>query len=278
MAQVGSGLPKHEAAAAQREHRTHAELRQTPADVLIIGSQVVYGTVGMSAALPVLHREGLHVLAVPTIVLSAMPHYANCHAVPHDAGWLADTLNDLVVLGLVDEITTIATGYFASAEQVEVVATWLRQIRLSHPHITVVVDPTIGDYDVGVYTAPGIDAALREHLVPLATGLVPNAFEFSHLTDQADDPVAAARAMLGEHGQWVVVTSSEVAGETVTDLIITRDSTTQVSNPLVVTGAKGAGDVYAAALVAGLHNKMTLVDAATHAAATVHAGLTARAL
>ncbi len=232
----------------------------------------------MSAALPVLHREGLHVLAVPTIVLSAMPHYANCHAVPHDAGWLADTLNDLVVLGLVDEITTIATGYFASAEQVEVVATWLRQIRLSHPHITVVVDPTIGDYDVGVYTAPGIDAALREHLVPLATGLVPNAFEFSHLTDQADDPVAAARAMLGEHGQWVVVTSSEVAGETVTDLIITRDSTTQVSNPLVVTGAKGAGDVYAAALVAGLHNKMTLVDAATHAAATVHAGLTARAL
>ncbi|NMB22444.1 MAG: pyridoxal kinase, partial [Corynebacterium sp.] len=262
----------------QREHRTHAELRQTPADVLIIGSQVVYGTVGMSAALPVLHREGLHVLAVPTIVLSAMPHYANCHAVPHDAGWLADTLNDLVVLGLVDEITTIATGYFASAEQVEVVATWLRQIRLSHPHITVVVDPTIGDYDVGVYTAPGIDAALREHLVPLATGLVPNAFEFSHLTDQADDPVAAARAMLGEHGQWVVVTSSEVAGETVTDLIITRDSTTQVSNPLVVTGAKGAGDVYAAALVAGLHNKMTLVDAATHAAATVHAGLTARAL
>lgn len=278
MAQVGSGTPTAEAAALQREHRKHAELRQTPADVLLISSQVVYGTVGMSAALPVLHREGLQALALPTIVLSSMPHYANCHVAAHDPQWLADSLNDLVVLGLIDEVTTIATGYFASVEQVEVVAMWLRRIRVSHPHLTVVVDPTIGDYDVGVYTAPGIDEALRDHLMPLATGLVPNAFEFSHLSPTPGHAAEQARGLLGEHGEWVVVTSFAMDDTTVTDLIVTRTETFEVHNPLVSSKAKGAGDVYAAALIAGLHKNTTLIHAATHAAHTVHAGLTARAL
>ncbi|GAB3596489.1 Pyridoxine kinase [Corynebacterium faecale] len=278
MARVGQGAPASEAAALQREHRRHAEMNQQPADVLLIGSQVVYGTVGMSAALPVLHREGLQVLAIPTIVLSAMPHYVNCHTAPHDAQWLADTLNDLVVLGLIDEISTVATGYFASADQVEVVAAWLRDIRDTHPHLTVVVDPTIGDSDVGVYTAPGIDVALRDHLVPLATGLVPNAFEFTHLADTPGDAAARARALLGEHGEWVVVTSFALGSEMVTDLIVTRTDIHEVPNPLVDSTAKGAGDVYAAALVAALHKQATLVDAATIAATTVRAGLTARSL
>ncbi len=278
MAQVGSGVPEAEAAQLQRQHRKHAELNQRPADILLIGSQVVYGTVGMSAALPVLHREGLQVLAVPTIVLSSMPHYANCHVAPHDAQWLADTLEDLVVLGLIDEISTIATGYFASAQQVEVVAAWIRTIRQSHPHLTVVVDPTIGDTDVGVYTAPGIDTALHEHLIPQATGLLPNSFEFSHLATVSGDAVVAARSLLGEHGEWIVVTSHSIDTETVTDLIVTQSDAVVIQNPLVPSNAKGAGDVYAAALIAGLHKKMTLTGAATHAAAIVRDGLTSRML
>lgn len=278
MAQVGSGETPDRAAVLQRQHRTHAEMNQRPADVLLIGSQVIYGTVGMSAALPILHREDLQVLAVPTIVLSSMPHYANCHATPHDPQWLADSLEDLLVLGLIDEISTIATGYFASAEQVEVVATWLRKIRVSHPHLNVVVDPTIGDHDVGVYTAPGIDEALRAHLIPLATGLVPNAFEFSHLTTTSGDALTQARSMLGEYGQWVVVTSFDMDTESVTDLLVTRTEHVEVKNPLVATTAKGAGDVYAAALIAALHKKMTLIQASTHAAHTVGAVLTARVL
>lgn len=278
MAQVGHGVSAAEAAELQREHRRHAEMNQQPADVLLIGSQVVYGSVGMSAALPVLHGENLQVLAIPTIVLSAMPHYANCHTAPHDAQWLADTLDDLVVLGLIDEISTIATGYFASADQVEVVAEWLRGIRETHPHLTVVVDPTIGDSDVGVYTAPGIDQALREHLVPLATGLVPNAFEFDHLADTPGEAVDRARALLGEHGEWVVVTSFITGSDMVTDLIVTRTGVREVHHPLIDSTAKGAGDVFAAALVAALHKQATLVDAATFAATTVRAGLTARSL
>lgn len=278
MAQVGSGETPDKAAALQREHRKHAELNQRPADVLLIGSQVIYGTVGMSAALPVLHNEELQVLGVPTTVLSAMPHYANCHVAPHDARWLAESLNDLVVLGLIDEISTIATGYFASAEQVEVVAAWLQELRHSHPQLNIVVDPTIGDHDVGVYTAPGIDAALRDHLIPLATGLVPNAFEFSHLASSSGDAVEQARGMLGEHGQWVVVTSFAMDGDSVTDLIVTRDDSLEVHNPVVETTAKGAGDVYAAALIAGLHKQLSLVDAAAHAATVVGTSLIARAL
>lgn len=278
MGPVGSGVPVAEAATLQREHREYAELNQKPADVLLIGSQVVYGSVGLNAALPVLHKEGLRVLAIPTIVLSSMPHYANSHRTLHDPQWLADSLDDLVVLGLIDEISTIATGYFASAGQVEVVAAWLKKIRVSHPHVTVIIDPTIGDSDVGVYTAPGIPEALQAHLMPLATGLTPNAFEFSYLASAPGTAVERARTLLGPHGEWVVVTSFAIDAATVTDLIVTRTEVIEVANPLVRSSAKGAGDVYAAALVAALHKKKTLVDAASHAGNTVRAGLAARVL
>lgn len=278
MAPVGQGLPPAESALVQRAHRAGAELNLTPAAAVMIGSQVSYGSVGLSAALPVTLAAGVRVLPVPTVLLSSMPHYANSHRAVLDPDWLAQTLTDLEALGLLREISTIATGYFASAAQIEVVADWIRGIRVRHPQIRVIVDPTFGDTDAGVYTAPEIAVALRGHLIPLATGLLPNAFEFAHLTAGTEDPVAAARGLLGEHGEWLVVTSRQLSDDEVVDLVVTRSEVHRVCSPRVRTEAKGAGDVYAAALLAALHRGMTLVDAATQAARTVHAGLSARAL
>lgn len=253
------------------------ELDQTPVGAVCIGSQVLYGSVGLSAAQPVARAAGVRIIPVPTVLLSAMPRYASSHRVVQDPRWLAESLEDLGELGLLDEISTIATGYFASAAQIEVVGEWLRGIRISHPQLRVIVDPTIGDTDVGVYTAPEIAVALREHLIPQATGLLPNAFEFDHLTG-AGDPVSAARELLGPHGEWVVITSRELSDTRVTDLVVTRTEVHRVHSARVDTGAKGAGDVYAAALVAALHHGHPLLDAATQAAHTVRAGLEARAL
>ncbi|WP_080795909.1 PfkB family carbohydrate kinase [Corynebacterium pacaense] len=257
---------------AQRAHRGVAEFNRQPADVLLIGSQVVYGAVGITGALPIYHDAGMRVLALPTVILSSMPHYANSHRSVQPAQWIGQTMDDLLELGLIDEISTVVTGYFASPEQIEVVADRLRGIRTTHPHLRFVVDPTVGDSDVGVYTAPGIAEALAAHLIPQATGLTPNVFEFDHFTGEGD-PVTRARGLLGPRGRWVVVTSASHDEDTVSNLIVTRTAVHEVSAPHIDSGAKGTGDVFTAALVAGLHRGMELVDAAAAAAAAVSGGL-----
>ena len=74
-----------------------------------------------------------------------------------------------------------------------------------------------------------------------------------------------------------VVSATETAGTTVTR-IVTRDSVQEIASATVDTTAKGAGDVYAAALIAALHKDFSLIDAASHASNTVRAGLQTKAL
>ncbi|BAU95294.1 pyridoxal/pyridoxine/pyridoxamine kinase [Corynebacterium suranareeae] len=247
------------------------EFDQRRADVVMIGSQVVYGSVGLSAAIPVMHNESLRVVAVPTVVLSSMPRYASSHRQPMSDQWLSDTLKDLVDLGIIDEVSTISTGYFASASQVQVVAKWLQGIRETHPHVRIVVDPVMGDSDVGIYVADDIATAICQDLCPLATGIIPNAFEFAHMAGDSE-------SLFGPFGEWIIITSaSETAGTTITR-IITRDTVREIASATVDTTVKGAGDVYAAALIAALHKDFSLIDAATHASNTVRAGLQTKAL
>ena len=255
------------------EQRAQLEFVQRRADVVMIGSQVVYGSVGLSAAIPVMHNEGLRVVAVPTVVLSSMPRYASSHRQPMSDQWLADALQDLVDLGIIDEVSTISTGYFTSASQVRVVAAWLQKIRETHPHVRIVVDPIMGDSDVGIYVAAEIATAICQDLCPLATGIIPNAFELSHMVGSGDP-----RSLLGPFGEWIIVTSATETADTTVTRIITRDSVQEIASATIDTTVKGAGDVYAAALIAALHKDFSLIDAATHASNTVRAGLQTKAL
>ncbi|HBD35128.1 MAG TPA: bifunctional pyridoxal kinase/hydroxymethylpyrimidine kinase, partial [Cupriavidus sp.] len=54
--------------------------------------------------------------------------------------------------------------------------------------------------------------AVRELLLPLAHGLTPNDFELGHLSgrsaDSVEQVVAAARSLLTDRVQWMVVTSA----------------------------------------------------------------------
>lgn len=263
------------------------ELDSRPVDVIAVGSQVAYGTVGLSASVPTLEARGLKVAALPTVMLSNLPHYPSVHGVDIPSLWVEGTLADLVELGIASEASTVYTGYFASPDQVCSVAAWLEGLIARRPGLRVIVDPTLGDYDVGAYTDPEVATALRDELIPLATGLVPNLFELQHLTggtvDRSQDVesiAAAARTLLGPRGQWVVATGLEgrdsESGKRGEDLIIGQDHIASVGYERLDISVKGTGDVMAASIVAGLHEGRDIVDAVEAAGAVVRQRLRTR--
>src|SRR5690606_16901871 len=156
-------------------------LAPLPVDVVSVQSQVVYGCVGNSVAAPTLQALGLNVVAVPTVLLSNVPHYDTLHggAVPTD--WFAGFLADLERRRALESARAVLVGYLGPPEQTAVLVEWLERVLARYPQLRLVVDPVIGDRDVGVYVHPDVPRLLRDALVPMAHGIAPNSFEFEQV-------------------------------------------------------------------------------------------------
>lgn len=232
------------------------KLQPLPIDVVSIQSQVVYGCVGNSVAVPTMQSLGLQVASVPTIILSNTPAYPTMHggAVPLD--WFGGWLDDLIERGAMHTARAVQFGYLGAPEQVAVIAGWLERVRAIQPGIRIHVDPVLGDEDYGLYTHPGLVSAWHD-IVRHAHGLTPNAFEVGQLTGlptgTVDEVVAAAKALLSNGTEWVVVTSSAPAtwppGERQMT-VVTRDGFEVLGQRHVDSAAKGTGDMFSAAVTA----------------------------
>lgn len=230
--------------------------RPAPVDVISIQSQVVYGSVGNSIALPALQRLGLRAAAVPSAVLSNTPHYPSVHGGALPPAWFAGYLDDLQRRGVLADAGAVLVGYLGGEEQARALAGWLERVCAVHPQLKVHVDPVIGDFDHGAYAEPRMLAAWREHLLPHAHALTPNHFELEKLAGtplrSLEECVGAARDLLIDRTEWVVVTSAAPQTWPPDEMhvaVVTRDDHHLVTHPRIEDGPKGAGDLFGALLL-----------------------------
>ncbi len=250
-----------------------------PIDVVSIQSQVIYGRVGNNVAVPSFMQAGLTVAAVPTVLLSNTPHYPSLHGGPIPLEWFEGHLNDLALRGGLTQLRAVQGGYLGSAQQARVLAEWIHRQRGELPKLRVVIDPVIGDHDVGVYVAPELVEVYRRAVLPLADVITPNAFELAQLTGIAtqdiEGTIAAARTLLQGQIKAVAVTSAAPASWPAGRMhivLVEAQVTHLIDHPLIDIAPKGTGDLFAASLCANWLAGEPLPTAAQFAAAhVVHA-------
>ena len=241
-------------------------------DVVSVQSQVAYGGVGNSIAVPVLQALGLQVAPVPTVVLGNTPHYPTMHGGPLPQEWFAGLLDDVEARDVATRARLLLVGYLGSPAQGLTLARWLDRIRERHPALVLQIDPVIGDHDTGAYTDPALLPVWRDHLLPRAHGLTPNHFELERLSGRTlrtlDDCARAATALLGPVTRWVVVTSAapDLCPPDQLQLVVaSTDGCETLTHPRVPHAVKGTGDLFAALLGGRMLTGVALHDAVRRA-------------
>lgn len=260
---------------------TPASCALTPAaiDVISIQSQVAYGYVGNSVAVPAMQAAGLQVAAVPTVVLSNTPHYESLHGGVLPPAWFDGIVSDLDRRGVTGGAKLLLTGFLGDPRQARALATWMAKAQKDFPALQVQVDPVIGDYAQGVFVDPALIEVYRDVLVPLADGLVPNLFELELLTGMpVTTPAAieAAAVVLQQRTRqgkgWLVVTSTPPlsgAADRIGMLLVTAGGSQALEHVRIDSNPKGTGDLFSALLARQLLKGEPLPAAARAASACV---------
>lgn len=240
-------------------------------DVISVQSQVIYGCVGNSIAVPSLTRNGLRALAVPTVLLSNTPHYPTCYGGEIPQQWFQGYLQAIAERGLDAQVRAIITGYLRTIDKAEALAAWLAEMRAKKPHLLMIIDPVLGDEDTGFYVDPALAQHYRDSLAPLATGLTPNRFELGCLCGETlrheDEIVDAARSLLSQHTKWVVVTSAARSDDAqqMKVFCVTAQAVSVTEHPCYPDPPKGTGDLFTAEMTAGLLKGLPVAEAARQA-------------
>jgi pyridoxine kinase len=225
-----------------------------PRQILSISSQVAYGPVGNSASVPALQAAGFTVSQVPTIILSNHPGLGKPSGVKLPATEFEAILKSLEALGVLETCLGVMTGYFASADQVKLTASFIQKMKIKNAALYVLVDPVLGD-DGSLYVSNEVASAIRDELLPLASCITPNCFELGWLSgkpvsNKAEVLIAAATLPCKE----ILATSIPAGANNLATLAITESAYAETSSPVKAEVPHGTGDFLAGLYLAARLN------------------------
>ncbi len=216
-----------------------------PRQVLSISSQVAYGPVGNSASVPALQAAGFTVSQVPTIILSNHPGLGKPSGVKLPAAELEAILKSLDGLKVLDSCLGVMTGYFATADQIKIAASFICRMKEKNDSLYVLVDPILGDGD-SLYVSGEVANAIRDELLPLASCLAPNCFELAWLTGKPvsnkSDAMAAAASLSCKE---ILATSIPLNAGNLATLAIKGTACSETSTAIKPSVPHGTGDFLA---------------------------------
>lgn len=217
-------------------------------DILSVQSAVLHGMVGNNAAVPVLQSLGWVPLALHTA------WYAHHKGHP---GWFGDVTPLSALEAFLQyawqaphlHVTTVLSGYLASAAQAELLARYLPA------GVFYACDPVMGDLPGGQYVSDEMAQAYCERLIPRATVLLPNQFELGLLTGSPiQTPAAAREAAQGLLARYpalqIVVVKGIRVGEAFHLMAVSREQLVCTQHTVIDYRLSGTGDAFSAAWLA----------------------------
>ncbi|NND92467.1 MAG: pyridoxal kinase [Granulosicoccus sp.] len=220
--------------------------------IVSIQSQVVFGCAGNNAAVPLLQKLGATVYAVPTVLLSNTPHYPSIGGIDIAPDTVEQLLTRLLERVPAKNLTAILTGYIRDAATATVVASFIDRVRNDNPGIIVLVDPVMGDTDLGLFIPEEAAHCVMDKLVTRADITTPNLFEARLIVGKPDVGAEDLQSVLLNSGAGISVMTGlglEQAASEVQTLAFERGQCFRASSPRLDIRPTGTGDLLAAAFL-----------------------------
>jgi len=231
--------------------------------ILAVHDLSSFGHTSLMAFIPIMYRLGIRVCALPTAILSANTDFPNPLWIDF-SGQIEPFSDHWEALEL--RFDAVSTGFLASAEQAELVGKAID--RLKQPGTLVAVDPVMGDQGslYSCFGLPLVDAMRR--LVAKAELITPNFTEAALLAGADPTPRAEpdevrrwCQAIAASGPEQIVVTSVPTADPNQLEVLhynAPEDSLSRLPFAVSPGHKPGAGDCFAALLLAGLVNGHSL--------------------
>jgi pyridoxine kinase len=245
--------------------------------ILSIQSAVAYGHVGNSAAVFPLQRLGFEVWPVNTVLFSNHTGYGAWRGHVVELGQVEEIIAGIEDRGALPRVRAVLSGYLGAPALGDAVLRTLSRIRELRPDALYVCDPVMGDDGRGFFVRPGIPEFFRDHALPRADIITPNAFELGWL---ADHPIASvedacsAAARVRARGPKLVLATSVLQPGRPDELVVvadTEDGSWACTTPRLEVSLNGTGDAFTALLLGWWLRTGSVPEALSRAVSAMYA-------
>ncbi len=236
--------------------------------VLVIAGSDSGGGAGIQADIKAITMLGGHAMtAITALTAQNTTGVSAVHPVP--AEMVVAQINAVVADIGVD---AVKIGMIGSAFTAEQVATRLEALKAERPELPIIFDPVmVATSGAALADEPTIAAFGR--LMDVATLVTPNLPELARLSS-AEDPVACALRLVGDHGCAVLIKGGHEQSDELTDTLIETDNRTSwQGRRIATTSTHGTGCTLASAIACLLAQGASLASAVERARTFVRVAL-----